>query len=341
MGDTSAQEQTAQDNIHPMATGASSPYAQTPLPPTQQMLPTQSVSPPGSGTSPVTTITMKRIPLLALTLSLMLLGALTFLGGFLLGLWLSAPTLTQNQLLTQTQPMIAGYIPTQDSGQTTGATPSQPSSVPGFLPPIVAGTTSANGQPSGVTTAQQTPPLTGQATGATTPSSTTPVTSSTGATPSTQQMPPVPTMPQTTSPTQTSSQTTAPTSTQPSSQTAAPTSTQPSSQTAAPTSTQPSSQSPAPTSTQGAQSSTGDNYSVQLGIYASQENAQALVETLQNLNIVSEATMVKTSEGNAAYYVHSGLYTDYPTALEAASQISKQIPGAYVIKISQNNASLS
>ena len=129
MGETSAQDQTSQGNIHPMATGGAampSPYAQPQQAPIQQTLPIQSVSPPVNGNSPVTTITMRRLPLLAITLSLMLLGSLTFLGGFLLGLWLSSPVLTSSLLLAQSQP-ITSYIPIspQQAGQMTGGTPSQ------------------------------------------------------------------------------------------------------------------------------------------------------------------------------------------------------------------------
>lgn len=41
--------------------------------------------------------------------------------------------------------------------------------------------------------------------------------------------------------------------------------------------------------------------------------------------------------GGQLYYVHSGLYNDYGTALQAASQFTSQnIPGAMVVKVSSN-----
>lgn len=79
-------------------------------------------------------------------------------------------------------------------------------------------------------------------------------------------------------------------------------------------------------------------YTVQLGEYASLENANALMNHLQILNYPSQVTQGKAPDGGKIYYVHSGFYKDYTTALQAVSQFSSQnIPGALVVKVSQQN----
>jgi cell division protein FtsN len=83
-------------------------------------------------------------------------------------------------------------------------------------------------------------------------------------------------------------------------------------------------------------------YKIQLGAYAARDNAEALVSRLQALNYTSHVDQGKAQDGSAVYYVHSGVYKDYTTALEAASQfVSQNIPGAIVVKVSREDKSTS
>ena len=82
-------------------------------------------------------------------------------------------------------------------------------------------------------------------------------------------------------------------------------------------------------------SQSGQHYSVQLGIFATQENAQEMISRLQsksyaNANVVP----VKQSSGEVLYAVNSGDYPNYQTASAVAAQFAKQnIPGAMVVPI--------
>lgn len=83
---------------------------------------------------------------------------------------------------------------------------------------------------------------------------------------------------------------------------------------------------------------TDEVYTVQLGEYASLENANALVNHMQALNYASQITEGKAVDGSKIYYVHSGFYKDYTTAHQVASQFVKyNIPGVIIVKISQLN----
>lgn len=84
----------------------------------------------------------------------------------------------------------------------------------------------------------------------------------------------------------------------------------------------------------------GETYTIQLGVYASHENANALVNHLQALNYPSQVTEGKAPDGSTIYYVHNGLYKDYTTALNAASRFASQnIPGAIIVKIGPQHKS--
>src|SRR5690349_16594967 len=100
-------EQTIQqNNVHPMAA------APAPV----QTLPIQNVPSPSSKTSNVTTITMSKLSLFSISLSLMLLGSLTFFSGFLVGMWFSAPT-----PVPATTPTPESYVSSVgNQGQTSG-----------------------------------------------------------------------------------------------------------------------------------------------------------------------------------------------------------------------------
>lgn len=83
-----------------------------------------------------------------------------------------------------------------------------------------------------------------------------------------------------------------------------------------------------------------EGYAVQLGVYALPENATALVNHMQALNYQSQVVEGKAPDGSKMYYVVSGFYKDYATALTAASQFASQnIPGAIVVKVSQHQKS--
>lgn len=85
-----------------------------------------------------------------------------------------------------------------------------------------------------------------------------------------------------------------------------------------------------------------EGYTIQLGVYASKDNANGLVHDLQALNFIAHVSENKASDGTPLYYVHSGHYKDYTTALEAASHFASQnIPGAIIVKVSQKNVSAS
>jgi len=80
-------------------------------------------------------------------------------------------------------------------------------------------------------------------------------------------------------------------------------------------------------------------YSVQLGVYAAKENAYMLKDYLQSLNYMAYVTEGKSEGGNSLYYVNSGRYDNYSTASKAASQFASQniMPGAIVVKLLKNN----
>jgi cell division septation protein DedD len=77
-------------------------------------------------------------------------------------------------------------------------------------------------------------------------------------------------------------------------------------------------------------------YTIQLGTYAARDNAERLKNHLQGLNYTTYVVEGKSTEGNTLYHVYAGNYKDYSTALSAISQFTSQnIPGAVIVKISQ------
>ena len=85
-----------------------------------------------------------------------------------------------------------------------------------------------------------------------------------------------------------------------------------------------------------------EGYTVQLGAFASPENANALANHLQALSYFPQITEGKSPDGSKIYYVHTGFYKDYTAALNAASQFTAQnIPGAIIVKISPQHKSAS
>jgi cell division septation protein DedD len=302
-----------------------------------QTLPIQDVRTPASKTSNVTTITMSKLSLFSISLSLMLLGSLTFFSGFLLGMWFSAPAPGSYLSPLGNQGQTSGYtasppqqqspssvgnsslgatlqgIASQQAGRAVQSTirEAKPTNLPSFLTPLVSATAEAIGKQAGQKTQQETSYLMNQAASAVHGAVTAPTqkTSSTAA--------PPPSSVSTITP-YTNAPATAP-------------------QSSAPSSPQPSVVSPSSS----IPSTSSENYTVQLGVYASKENASNLVSHLQGLSINSQITQSKVPDGGTIYYVHSGLYGDYNMAQEAASQFADQIPGALVVKVSENNTGRS
>lgn len=292
-------------------------------------------------------VCMGKISLLAASFSLMMLGALTFLSGFLLGLWFAGPTKqypvnnysaadlqtlgqsTANQMYPpqyQTPPQ-SQPIPSQGTGleqnlkqgaqaigfghiaaaQSRNITQSAISgvtvpNVPSFLSPLVTSTQFAVGQQLGYKAQQQVGQHMNQAISAPPPQAQT-----------------------------------APNYAQPPQSQTQPSNIPAQQQQAAPSpAQQPLNQGATPLS-QGTKS-TDDGFTVQLGVFAARDNAQDLVNHLQALNYTSQVVEGKSPEGNAIFYVNSGLYNDFKTATEAATQFAAQnIPGALIVKISKSS----
>lgn len=316
-----------QNNVHPMAAA----------PAQVQTLPVQNVPSPASKTSNITTITMSKLSLFSICLSLMLLGSLTFFSGFLLGMWFSAPAPRSYVSPLGNQEQISGYTASPPQQQTASSingpslgttlqsiasqqagravqstvTEAKPTDLPSFLTPLVSATADAIGRQAGQKTHQETSHLMSQAASTIHGAVTAPAQKTSSATAS------PPSNVSTISP-YTNAPATAP-------QSSAPSSPQPS--VLPPSSSLP--------------STSSENYTVQLGVYASKENASNLVSHLQGLSINSQITQSKAPDGGTMYYVHSGLYGDYNVAQDAASQFADQIPGALVVKVSENNTGRS
>jgi cell division septation protein DedD len=304
-----------QQPLHPMASGGAS----VSLPPS---LPTQTTSPQTGINTNGITFNMGKLSLLTISFSLMLLGALTFLGGFLLGLWFAGPSVSSTNM--GERPTL-GLLPPPsqnangsqgggvlqniagDAGYTAQSVLSNAPipDVPSFLTPLVTATQMAVGQQLGYKVQQKLGNGGRQSN-------------------SNNNLSPVPQTPLGAMPYQLDS-------TSPQRSNYAPLPLTPPQGSASPTENTPS-------------SSYGgsEDYTIQLGVYASKENAAALVNQLQSLNFTSYTTESKAPDGRNLYYVHSGHYKDYSTAMEAASQFaSKNIPGATVVRVSQKNGGAS
>lgn len=287
--------QAQQNTDHSMPSGAS-------YPPPMPTLPIRTSPLANNGKSRGLIVNLGKISLFSIFFSVMIVGGLTFLGGFFLGIWLAGPLTTpigiysekpQNVQTSQADPSSASNAAMQAfAGQTGYAAQSIISNatvpdVPSFLAPLVTATQTAAGQQLGYKAQQEINQH---------------LQNSAPSTPRSQQKPrqynsPVP-------------------------------------------STPPAYQAPQNTPVPTPLSQKGD-YSIQLGVYASKENADALVNQLQELNINAQTTTGKDGEGNTIHFVHSGLYTNYNQALEAASYFADHnIPGATVTNVSQENKSV-
>ncbi|MBY0501312.1 MAG: SPOR domain-containing protein [Alphaproteobacteria bacterium] len=363
-----------QQPVHPMAAQGGSAMMPLSYPQSSSSQPTSS--------SKNATVSMGKMSLLGIAFSLMLLGAFTFLGGFLLGMWFEGPKPSAyvNQALPSQTPTI-GLLPPQQQGTIPQAGAPQAMSpqtvpmshhddggvrqaigqesqdigfnriassdvgyatqsaivhkhipdVPSFLTPLVTATQNAVGQQMGYKAQQQ---VTKQLNRAFSPSQSQTV-------PTTQPQTSPSSQPQT----QTSSKvpSSAAGSTKSPSQTPQKNSSDNSDFQSSP-GQQTTSQAKSGTSseTSSVSSNGKGEYTIQLGIYAAKENATALVNHLQDLNYTSRIIEGKSPEGSALYYVHSGDYNDYNTALDAASQyVSQNIPGAIVVKVSKNGKGTS
>jgi cell division septation protein DedD len=318
-----------QQPYHPAAVGAGG-YMQQPYPPSQGM------GGQGDSKKNKTIVSIGNFSLLAIIFSLILFGTFTFLGGFLLGMWLESPprlpvTVEKENVslfppvAPSSQPQVKDAKPEGSTeqqskiadilGDTVGEAVSdaQTPDVPDFLTPLITEAQDAASQQAASKTQRAVEQVQG--------------------------------IGESSSPSQSSQ----PQSSQPQSSVQPQTAAQPQSPISAqrhgllPTQTSPGAPSPSPLSsplpssaTQPLSQGKGD-YSVQLGVYAAKENAEALKDNLQALNYTTYITPGKSSDGSTLYYVHSGSYKNYATATEAASQFtSRNIPGAIVIKISKN-----
>lgn len=312
-----------QQPYHPAAMGAGG-YVQQPYPPSPGM--------GGQGDSKKTKsiVSIGNFSLFAIIFSLILFGTFTFLGGFLLGMWLESPprlpAAVEKESVSLSPPAASSFQPqpkvakpadnTQQQskmadmlGDTVGEAVSdvQPPNVPDFLTPLITEAQDAASQQA----ASKTQKAVEQAQDIGESSSQ----------PQSSVQPQTATQPQSSAQSQTAAQSQSPVSSQ--RHGLLPTQTSP----GAPSSS---------SATQPLSQGKGD-YSVQLGVYAAKENAEALQSNLQALNYTTYITAGKSSDGNTLYYVHSGSYKNYATATEAASQFtSRNIPGAIVIKISKN-----
>jgi cell division septation protein DedD len=331
-----ARTQTASQpqSLHPMASGGG---YMPPLPPLPT-LPIQGNSSQGYSKSKEITVNMSKFSLIGIAFCLMILGALTFLGGFLVGMWFAGPSTpyistTMNDISRlgllpnqQRQPIPQNtVVPSQASEappsltnqagtitQATVAAATAPN-VPSFLAPLVTATQTAAGQQLGYKVQQQVNRRTGQGE-------------------------PTAPRPQPSAPPEYQR-------TMPYTQNGPSSSTQPFEQTLPTTIREQKGMPPISPTSEGStplSQGTNEGYTIQLGVYASKDNASALVHDLQALNFIAHVSENKASDGTPLYSVHSGHYKDYTTALEAASHFASQnIPGAIIVKVSQKNVSAS
>lgn len=89
-----------------------------------------------------------------------------------------------------------------------------------------------------------------------------------------------------------------------------------------------------------AAAASGQHYTVQLGIFATQENAQEMISRLQSKSFTNPQILpTKNTNGETLYAVNSGDYPSYQTASAVAAQFAKQnIPGAMVVPIQSQGA---
>lgn len=241
-------------------------------------------------------VTMGKLSLLSISFSLMLLGAFTFLGGFLLGIWVTGSRNPQPLATYPVAQQAVPYYPTatpypQGAGSQSishhlgsaleeGLKEPQFHGVPAMLSPLVKAAQAEVAKQIGTTTEDFLQ----------------------------QQLRTVPApLPQT------------PVAAPPTYPAAAPSVPYPSQ---LPVIT-PQNQAP--------------EYVVQLGTYASLENATDLMNRLQALNQQTQLLEGKASDGSKVYYVHSGHYKDYQTALSAAQRAAQNVPGAIVVRSSQQH----
>lgn len=332
-----AQQASLQPSLHPMASGGSFPSMVVP--------PSSSADSVGAVKTKGITLNMGKLSLLAISLSLMFLGALTFLAGFLLGMWFASPqipnvamhpvqlpTYAQFQQNMASSPAVPPYVqgnaaaPDQTNllsgitqavaGQvgpstTDAITNAQIPNVPDFLSPFVTASQSALGEQLGYKAQQQANRLNAGGEASSESSQTPPPGSKPGTPPP------------------------APSSALPG---ASPSSHEtPSTPSQIPVvGPQSHATSPTPPKTASASNVEDGDYTIQLGVYATEDNASALVNRLQGLNYISHLTEGKAPDGSKLYYVHTGLYKDYTSAVGVASQFASQnIPGAIVVKATQ------
>lgn len=307
------QSAAQQQSLHPMSTGGGYIPPQLPSLP----IPTTNVQPK----SKEVIVSVGKFSLLGIAFSLILFGAFTFLSGFLLGMWMMKPASSPAPLSLKEDSTLE-FTPVQPGSPqdktiqqalVKGAGAATESAIsdsglarkaPDFLAPFAKSAQSAVGQYMGHKVEERA--------GSTLNESAPSQSINPAGSPSKEQLTPPPSnaAPQG-NPTPFSSALPLPMS----------------------------SPSTAPSTTTSSQED--GLYTIQLGVYAAQANAQTLVSHLQALNYTSQITEGKAPDGSSLYYVHSGLYQDYNKALTAASQFASIIPGATVMKISSTKKNAS
>ncbi len=313
-----------QQPFHPMAAGGNyAPYVpQAPL-----QIPNMQNNERARGTP----VNMGKLSLLTISFSLMLLGAFTFLGGFLLGIWVAGPNVSQPTSAYSIPQQNPPYYPTtsaypqgvgaqqgsnfeQNLGRKIGAATESAikgvdiHGMPTVVAPIFKAAQSEVGRQVGATTEDYLKQQLGS--GAAPTPSYPPQQSYPQQQPNPQQQfSPPPMEPYSHHPTGGRAQ--------------------------LPVITPQSGAAPIPSA-----QANEESYTVQLGAFASPENANALANHVQALSYLAQITEGKAPDGSQVYYVHSGSYKDYTTALNAVSQFAAQnIPGAVIVKTSPQHKS--
>lgn len=298
-----------QQPYHPMVGGGS--YMMPPPP----YYPPPPMGVPQSPQNNKTVITMGRFSLFAIISAFVLVGASTFLSGFLLGIWFESPKPSSNlgvstshpapvvrssqgQTVTQASSPLQANAVDQMIGDAAGNAVGNyqiPVNVPDFLTPLVTAAQDAASQQA-ENRAQSI---------------------ATWAYPSSSESAPPP----------------KPTS-------SSPALSQPLPQKSAALSNDLPYSSPSLTPAvafQGASQERAGNYTIQVGVFAAKDNAEKLKDQLLSSTHTAYITEGKSPEGTTLYYVHTGRYQDYDTASQAMSSITAQqkVPGAVLIKLSQ------
>ena len=331
-------QQAAQSAAHPLAQKSKAQSKAPPLP--------GGKPPKGIAKGKGYTFTMGKLSLLAISLSLMVLGAFTFFSGFLVGAWYYEKTQPAqvNYAMSQSQPsggMVGGMVNNDISSlrggiadeakkiglgsmaggatayQVRGALQSTDiPGVPSFLQPFVDQVKDVLGAEAGSAAGKVVRGEVGKAISSSQPStgSSDGKESSGGAGGAASSSSP-----------SASSSTSAPSP-----------STSPSSSSDSSSAGGPGSSAAAAKSADSGSKAKGE-YTIQLGAYVAKENADAMTKTLKMKNYDAYVEEGKESSGQSIYYVRVGHYDTYDFAHTVALRfIDNNIPGATIVKVSND-----